>query len=61
MKVKLPANLQETCADVVRGQSCANYSKTSGKCKRRWSGRSPCVPCNVWRKRPKHWIKGGDE
>ena len=61
MKVKLPSKLQEDCVDIVRGQSCAYYSRTSGKCKRRWSGRTPPSPCDAWRKRPEHWIKGGDE
>ncbi len=62
MKVKYPKKLLEECPeDVVRRSACANYSSVTGMCKRRWSGRTPPSPCNAWRKRPEHWIKGGDE
>lgn len=59
MKVSYAKKLLEDCPEEIsKRQSCANYSTTTGKCKRRWAGRSPDSPCDAWKQRPAHWSKG---
>lgn len=50
--------LEECVEEISKRQRCAHYSMVKGKCSRRWSGRSPSVPCDAWKKRPSNWLNG---